>query len=208
MTARGCAALLLSTIVLSALSAAPAAAQTASKCTAQKYKAVGKYAEALTRCRAGTLAKGLPAETLCAAKAELKLLKAFQKAEEKGDCLGTRDGAFAVGETEDYLEGLTPVLESTLFCCSIGGFDNGCGWTETEEICTSQLGGTLGAEGTVCDAGGGCIAPPTAGGPCCSFPSGILGCQGGTFTSGSCQILGGTFVESGVCIPDQTCVAP
>ena len=195
-------------LVAIALSPAPGAAQSASKCTAQKYKAVGKYAQALARCRAATLAKGLPADSLCGAKALLQLQKAFAKAEQKGDCLGTRDQSFAAGETEHYFEGLAPVLESQLFCCSFAGFSpTACAWLETAEACTGGLGGTVGAEGSVCDATGGCIAPPTSGGGCCET-SGGLGCQGGPFTLSVCNATGGTFSANGVCTPAKTCVAP
>lgn len=204
MTGRGLWMLLLAA---SALSATPAAAQTASKCTAQKYKAVGKYAEELASCRAKTLAKGLPAESFCGAKANLRLQKAFAKAEQKSDCLGTRDQSFASETTDDYLAALAPVLESQLFCCSFFGLaPTACAWFETPEACTVGRGGTLGEVGSVCDGvTGGCIAPPAAGGGCCGGPSIVDGCQGGAIPSNVCQINEGTFSANGVCTPAGTC---
>ena len=205
MTAR-VLGVLLATI---ALSTAPAAAQTASKCTAQKYKAAGRYAQDLANCRAKTLAKGLPAETLCAAKALLRLQKAFLKAEQKDDCLGTRDQTFSAEETEAYLETLEPILEAKLFCCDIAGLGDACTWLEDAASCAVTFGGTLGAPGSVCDgATGSCIAPPATGGACCTFENLEFDCQGGIFASNVCQINGGTFTANAVCVAGGTCEEP
>ena len=194
----GFALLLLAAIAL----ATPAAAQTASQCTAQKYKAVGKYAQALAACRSKEVAKGLPDESLCEGKALLKLQKAFEKAEARGDCLGTRDGSFASGETEDYLASLAVVLEVQRTCCVLAVGTPQCLFREDAASCT-DLGGTPGPPGSVCDGATlGCVPPPAAAGPCCEFFE--TNCNAG-WPEAICQLNSGVHFPSAACTPADTC---
>lgn len=194
----GFALLLFAAIAL----ATPAAAQTPSQCTARKYKAVGKYAQALTACRSREVAKGLPDQSLCEGKALLKLRKAFEKAEARGDCLGTRDGNFASSETEDYLASLGVVLEVQRTCCVLASGTPQCLFRDDAASCT-DVGGTPGPPGSVCDgATVSCVPPPAAAGPCCVFPG--SNCNAG-FSEGICQLNSGVPFPNAVCTPADTC---
>jgi hypothetical protein len=184
----------------------------ASRCASLKYKAAGRYAQAIAACRARKVAKGLLlVEQDCLLKARTKLDQAFARAEKKGDCLATGDQDYAAEETQAYLATLPPILEGRLRCCTLLAADQ-CTWTEDEEECDAFPGGTLGPPGSFCDGPtGGCIAPPQTVSPglCCDgmeLEQGN-GCAG-NLSESDCGIAGGSYSTNKVCRPNGACEAP
>jgi hypothetical protein len=193
------------------MGAAPAVAQTASQCAALKYKAAGKYAQALAGCRAKTVAKGFPLVAPdCLLKAQAKLEQAFARAEKKSDCLATGDAGYATDEAQDFIATLPPILESRVRCCTLQAADQ-CTWTETEAECDAFPGGTLGPPGSFCDGPtGDCVAPPATPAPgfCCDGLAQGNGCVG-NLDADTCTIAGGgAHSPSKLCMPYGSCEAP
>jgi hypothetical protein len=93
-----------------------------------------------------------------------------------------------------------------LLCC---GFVASCSWEDAVAagFC-SEVGGTLGAPGAVCDgATGGCVSPPASAGNCCEFGASL--CFGGpSVQQPPCDEIGGAFVTGAICDPTQGCVVP
>jgi hypothetical protein len=142
----------------------PAGAQE-SKCTAAKHQAAGAYARALEACRAKALKKGVPADPACDARARAALVKQFEKAEKKADCIVTAEEGLAASAARNFVDDVhATVQRGSGVCCDLAGA--ACGWVTDPADCAT-LGGTAGAPNTVCDGGGGCTAEPTGGGACC-----------------------------------------
>ena len=142
--------------------AAPAAAGNGqvhgpSKCTAQKLKAFGVYQQQIAGCRSKAVAKGEPTDGLCVAKAVNKLEKTFEKAEQKDDCLATREAGFVTGRGADYLDRAATILEGHPICCESSSSE--CNFVTAEVECTA-ISGTIGSIGSVCGPAGNCVAPP------------------------------------------------
>jgi hypothetical protein len=185
--------------------AVPAAAQLGpSKCTALKTKALGAYAAGLATCRSKALAKGTEVDPLCEAKALSKLEKAFEKAENKGDCLEVDDDEFAEREGRKLVTDAATVLEDAAVCCTIAG--NQCFWGADATECTF-FDGTAGPPGSVCDGTGACIAGPATGADCCANVPIGNGC-GIPSTEPGCLAAGGDFVPGGACRPTGKCAIP
>jgi hypothetical protein len=182
---------------------APAAAQVGpSKCSAAKTKALGAYAQQLAACRAKAVAKGLAIEAGCTAKAKAKLEKAFEKAEHKDDCLETDDDAFAAREAEAFVAGSATVLEDQAICCAVPG-ESVCFYV-TEQVECGNIGGAIGAAGSVCSGAGVCAAPPATGSSCCEGVPEGTGCSMPSAGPG-CTLGGGTFLDGGFCLPTGKC---
>jgi hypothetical protein len=182
-----------------AMLAAPAGAQTESKCTAAKHQAAGDYARALEACRAKALKKGDALDPECDAKALEKLAKQFEKAEKKLDCVATSEGGIVAEVADQLMADLAATLQrGTGICCELEG---ACGWVTDPAHCAAIEGGVPGAQGTVCDGSGNCVAEPTFGGPCCqSADVGGLRCSLFLAASDACVTdPAEAFVEPAIC---------
>lgn len=177
-----------------------------SRCTAAKLKATGAYFKSVAKCEAKAAKKGdAPAAVLCLGKAQSKLLRAFQKAEKKGDCLAVGDLSDAQGAADDGLEIVTDILRAPpSLCCTEG---TACFWAPDEAACTAASG-TPGAAGTVCSGDGSCVPPPAEEGNCCQGIDNppLTGICGGGASQVGCTNGGGTFVGDAVCLPAQLCI--
>ena len=188
--------------------AAPAAAGNGqvhgpSKCTAQKLKAFGVYQQQIAGCRSKAVAKGEPTDGLCVAKAVNKLEKTFEKAEQKDDCLATRDAGFVTGRGADYLDRAATILEGHPICCESSSSE--CNFVTAEVECTA-ISGTIGSIGSVCGPAGNCVAPPPPPSECCEGVPGLgTGCESGLLED-DCLNLGGVHLPSATCQPTGSCV--
>ena len=205
-----------------ATTAAPAAAQ--SKCTAAKYKEMGKKYASKTKCYAKAVQKNLPVDPNCLLKAEQKFALKWAKAEEKGDCLTVVDEVtgegivdFCVNVTVSALgTGMASTTTTTTTTSTTSTtaeplicFDNmpiplfNCG-VMTAEYADGFGGGTPGSAGEVCGASGTCQPPPATGGDCCQYGSSI--CLMMIGDSSICNAgLGGTLVPGTVCQASGLC---
>jgi hypothetical protein len=201
---RAAAALLMLPLWL--LAAAPSAAQLQpSKCTALKYKAAGIYVQKLGSCRAKVRAGGDGAlEEACAEKASAKLLKAFEKAERKGDCVTEGDEEPIQIEVDQFVESLTARLERQRQCCAATDV---CFYAADIGDCAS-FGGTLGEAGQVCAPSGDCEFPPVLPGACCDNTLfGDFSCSmSPALTEDGCTGLAGTFEGQASCSQVDGCV--
>jgi hypothetical protein len=189
-----------------ALAAAPASAQVESKCLSGKLKGAGGSAASQVNCEAKAAAKGQAVDPECVAKAEAKLQKAFEKAENKDDCIGTGDDPAAQAVVDAFVQELLDTLNPPpVICCQVSG---GCYYAADAPGCAAIPGGVPGAVGSVCGGTGTCAPPPAAAGPCCDdlVAGGVpLDCANGTFDAGSCATAGGTF-STAVCHPSGQCL--
>jgi hypothetical protein len=94
------ARLMLGTIVLLAPTVVPAKLTPAEKCVAKKLAAAGRAAAAKAACRRSDVRNGPVTDPVCLARAELRLSRAFQRAERKDGCEAT-GGVAAVGAAVD-----------------------------------------------------------------------------------------------------------
>jgi hypothetical protein len=162
------------------------------KCAAAKNKAASKKIAAKLKCWEKALGSGAAtADSGCLTAAEQKFTQAIQKAEAKGGCAVTGDGATieaAVNTCVANIVALTPTgggggtttttggpttttTTTTLLgpCCSQGsGSATLCQYGNPGDCITA--GGTPGAAGTSCDGNGTCVASPS-GGNCCDIPA-------------------------------------
>lgn len=188
------------------LGCVPSAQDVRSRCTAAKLKSVGSYFKAVTKCEAKAAKKGAAsAELLCLGKAQSKLLRAFQKAEKKKDCLAVGDLSDAQGAADDGLQIVIEILRAppSVCCTEVSA----CFWAPDEAACTGA-GGTPGAAGTVCSGDGSCSPPPAAEGNCCQGVDNppLTGLCGGGSSQVACTNSGGSFVGDAVCLPAQLCI--
>ena len=184
----------------------PPGAEPASRCTSAKLKAAGRYLNAVVKCEAKAVAKGVLPDFVCVGKAQSKLAQAFAKADAKGDCLSPAAAPETRNDIDDALETLFLILEvPPNVCCANGAI---CTFAADAAACTA-LNGTAGAAGTVCGAAGACVPPPAGEAACCED------IQTGTFTGrcvvgdvepGECSALGGSFVDDAACLPAQICI--
>ena len=188
--------------------AAPAVAQTESKCLSSQLKASGAYAEALAKCESKAAAKGEAVDAVCVAKAAEKVATAFAKAEGKDDCVvtGTPVADAVDGRVVELVEDITKILNPPpAVCCALGVI---CTYAADAAECTGTFSGTPGAEGSVCTGSGACAAPPAIAGSCCQDVStgGMsFDCINGGFSAGDCAGVGGT-VSTAVCSPSGLCL--
>lgn len=198
---------LLGAVLVGVLAAALPEPSGASRCASQKISASGVYVRALSRCAARAVRKGEAPDVLCLARAEQKLFARIEKAERKADCptLGDAiplqdvldDGA---GDARDAVETAT-----TSVCCETPGY---CVYAADAASCTTQVGGTPGAPGTLCEASGACVAPPATAGNCCDeLP--VLSCAASPlFDAATCDLQGGVFTGASLCDPTGQCLPP
>jgi hypothetical protein len=187
------------------LAGAPASAQVESKCLSGKLKGAGGAAAAQANCEAKAAAKGLAVDPECVAKAAAKLQKAFDKAENKDDCINLGDDPATQAVVDDFVQELLDTLNPPpVICCSAG---TACFYRPDAAACTAIPGYTPGADGSVCSGTGACVAPPATAGGCCDDASAggfTFDCVGG-IDSSSCGGAGGTF-STGVCSPSGDCL--
>ena len=101
-----------------ALAGAPGYAQVESKCLSGKLKGAGHAASSQVNCEAKAAAKGEAVDPECVAKAGEKLLKAFEKAENKDDCIGTGDDPAAQAVVDAFVQELLDTLNPPpAICC-------------------------------------------------------------------------------------------
>jgi hypothetical protein len=188
------------------LAAAPASAQVESKCLSGKLKGAGGAAAAQVNCEAKAAAKGVAVDPECVTKSQAKLTKAFEKAENKDDCIATGDAAVAQTVVDDFVAELAATLNPPpVICCAAAG---ACLYTADATACAAIPGAAPGADGTVCTGTGACAPPPAAAGPCCQdfVTSGMpIGCANGTFDATGCGLAGGTF-STAICSPSGQCL--
>ena len=202
---------ILGAIVFSGLwLAAPAGAQTQSKCLSSQLKASGAYAAAQASCESKAAAKGVAVDPACLAKALEKAEKALTKAEGKEDCIvsGTPTQTAVEGKVDEFVEDISKILNPPpVICCAVSG--GTCLFTADAATCTgAPFSGTPGAEGSVCTGTGTCAAPPAAAGSCCQdFSTGgvDIDCANGSFDAAACGMAGGTF-STAVCTPSGLCL--
>jgi hypothetical protein len=188
------------------LAAAPVAAQVESKCLSGKLKGAGSSASAQVNCEAKAAAKGVAVDPECVTRSQAKLQKAFEKAENKDDCIATGDAAAAQALVDDFVADLEGLLNPPpVICCQAAG---ACLYAADAAACTAIPGATPGADGSVCTGSGACAAPPASAGPCCQdFMAGAipLDCANGTFDATACGMAGGTF-STAICSPSGQCL--
>jgi hypothetical protein len=80
------------------------------KCAATKMKAAAKKAENEIKCHSSAFGRGQPVDARCLAKAGNKLLQAFQKADAKGGCSTTGDGAAIETIVDQLVDGVVDRL--------------------------------------------------------------------------------------------------
>src|SRR5215470_12761406 len=143
------------------------AAFAASRCSGDKIKASGKKAASQLTCHSKAVAKGLPVDSTCLAKADAKFSIAFTKAEAKtyvdAGCLTTGDG----GPIETQIDGFVAAVASRLSgdpYCGDGIIGGG------EDCDGANLGGATCA--SLGYSGGGSLACT----PGCAFDTTACGC--------------------------------
>jgi len=142
----------------------------AQKCQASKVKAVSKKLSAKLKCIAKAASKGAPVDGTCLSNADTKFNSAVGKADAKGGCALTGDGATLAQLVDNDVNTVSAMTTSApLTCCSVPG--NYCYYAAGDPNCLDD-GNTLGAAGTVCDSvTGACIPPPAGRGRTCSSDS-------------------------------------
>ena len=201
---------ILGAIVFSGLwLAAPAGAQTQSKCLSSQLKASGAYAAAQASCEAKAAAKGEAVDPACLAKALEKAEKGLTKAEGKEDCIvtGAPSNSAVEARVDELVEDIVKILNPPpVICCQSSGL---CLYTTDAAACAAgPLSGTPGAAGSVCTGDGTCAAPPAVAGGCCQdFSTGGVDfdCINGTFSGAECSGVGGTF-STAICTPSGLCL--
>jgi hypothetical protein len=190
--------------------AAPAVAQTESKCLSSQLKASGAYAEALAKCESKAAAKGEAVDPDCVAKAADKIAAAFEKAEGKDDCVesGTPVAEAVDDRVEEMVVDIGKILNPPpVVCCALGG--SVCLYAADAATCSGvPMMGTPGAEGSVCTGNGTCVPAPASAGSCCqdfSLGGTAIDCANGVFDAGDCAGAGGTF-STAVCSPSGLCL--
>ena len=101
----------LATVIAVTIFAGPAFAQ--SVCTSRQYKAVGKLALSLAKCKAKAVKLGVSEELSCPRKAIDKLIVKWFKATARFDCVTQQDHQAAQALTESYLADLMTMLETS-----------------------------------------------------------------------------------------------
>jgi hypothetical protein len=184
----------------------PCAAAAASLCGKLQYKIAAGGARAKAACHAKASGSGVPIDTTCLARAEEQLARKWAKAAVIGDCPTSADAATVQAAVDAFLAALVAVLEPSN-CCNTG---SSCFAGPVIDASTcSELLGTLGPPGSVCEgATGACVAPPGTAGSCCAFPQYSSCTAGPTVDSADCVAAGGSDVPNAVCLPSSACVAP
>jgi hypothetical protein len=192
-----------------ALAAAPGFAQVESKCLSGKLKGAGHAAASQVNCEAKAAAKGEALDPECVAKAGEKLQKAFEKAENKDDCIGTGDDPAAQAVVDAFVQELLDTLNPPPVVCCQGS--SICLYVPASDpaSCTGlPISGVVGAPGTVCTGTGACAPPPAAAGSCCqdfNVSGTAFDCANGVFDASGCASAGGTF-STAICSPSGSCL--
>lgn len=153
--------MLAAAVVTLVVTAAPAAAQ--SKCTAAKYKAMGKKYASKLKCYSKAVTMNAAIDATCLQKAEAKFASDWAKAEAKGDCLtvapevqGELSVDECVADALGILGGCTVTNGGVEIC---DGLDNDCNATVDDggaALCDLGLCETI----EVCNGAGGCESLP------------------------------------------------
>lgn len=204
---RGVGGILMIALVLLALPAAPARAQ--SRCARLQYAAAGEAARRKAACASRATALGAPVDAACLALADAQLAQRWARALARGDCPTPADAAAAQTVVDDFLASLTQLLTPPppRHCCDTGARCFGSPSLD-ESSCELELSGTLGPPGSVCEgASGDCVAPPGTVGTCCAF-AGALCTAGPDDDPALCVAARGQFSTAAICQPDGSCTAP
>jgi hypothetical protein len=188
----------------------PAAALAQSQCAKLQYSAAGAAAHRKAACAAKAAAAGAPVDAACLAAADARLAQRWAKAIARGDCPTTAEAAGAQEAVDSFLASLNALLEppAVSHCCATA---TTCfaGPSIDEASCTSELFGTPGEPGSVCDgATGACVPPPGAGGSCCSLTTLGICTAGPGVAPAACVAAGGLDFPGGVCLPSGACAIP
>jgi hypothetical protein len=190
-----------------------AAAAPGSRCATAKIRAVGKAVFDKAKCHRKAILDGTAVAPACLTKVQSRLTSAIAAADLLGPCPGT------TGELSDdtdeciasFLSTSTPAtsttsttIAATIESCCYG--TSLCTQTYVATPGDCSVVGTMaaGAAGTVCGGTtGGCVDPPTTGGPCCQTTAiaGLSCLAGPSLNQQNCETLLGTFFASATCSP-------
>jgi hypothetical protein len=187
-------------------SADTASAQSA--CAKLWLRVAADGAKAAAACHGKAAATGGAVDPACLTAVEEKVTRKWAKATLKGDCPTAADAAAAQSRIDAFIASIVELLTPTR-CCNTGNTGSACyaGPTMDAEGC-SELLGTLGPGGSVCEGSTGtCVAPPGAGGSCCSLPFSVC-TAGPSVPPASCVAAGGVDMPNAVCTESGTCAMP
>jgi hypothetical protein len=182
-----------------------AAAQSA--CAKLWIRVAADGAKAAAACHAKAAALGAAVDSTCLGAAAEKVGRKWAKATGKGDCPTTADAAAAQSRIDAFLAAIVDLLTPPpRRCCNTG---SACyaGPTMDADGC-SELLGTLGPAGSVCEGSTGtCVAAPGAGGSCCSLPFAVC-TAGPSVPPAGCVAAGGVDMANAVCPESGACALP
>ena len=189
------------------------------KCSVAKSQAATKKIAAKLKCHEKATSKALPVDPACLQKAEAKFNDAIAKAEKKGGCLVTGDGATIEGAVDSCVGS---VLGLTAICGNTCDDSNACTTDSCDPVSGCQhapLSGNACDDSNACttdscDPASGCQHAPQTG-PACgtggqcddgrcflAFPA----CSGGCSSFGVASGGGGiNFCTPGLNNDNQTC---
>jgi hypothetical protein len=173
------------------------------KCASSKSKAASKKLAAKLKCYQKALSKGVGVDGACLTSAETKFNSAMSKADGKGGCAFPNDANTLERVVDNAVNAINAFEPNSPLRCCTGGVGFACYYGDA----SCPAGGTVGAQGTVCDAAtGACIAPSASPGHCCTIDPNFAGpeCVSGPIYDGvSCTVgLLGSFDLTGLCPPD------
>lgn len=200
--------LLVGTLIAAIPVGARASETPAQRCSVAKSKAAAKKIVAKLTCQQKAMRVGAAIDPTCLSAAETKFDAAIVKAEARGGCAVSGDGATiesAVDSCVDSIVTLTGGTAATTTttlppqCCVTSPTQqvpfSGC--TMDPAICT-QAGATV--EPGVCRNDGTC-GTATGPGDCCDFAPGecVVFAAPAGFNQTACSLIGGSFKSSSAC---------
>ena len=175
------------------------------KCSVAKSQAAAKKIAAKLKCYDNATKKGLPVDPACLQKAETKFNDAIAKAEKKGGCLVTGDGATIESAVDSCIES---VVGLTGICGTTCDDDNACTTDTCDPVSGCQhapLTGPTCGTGGQCDDGRCFLAFPNCSGGCASF--GVASGGGGiNFCTPGVNNDNPTCTETSDCPSNRWCV--
>ena len=183
------------------------------RCFAAKIKAVGKAVFDKAKCHRKAMLAGTTVDPACLAKVQSRLASAIVTADLLGPCPGTTDELSNDADEcmASFLSASTPATSttSTTIAAAIESCCYGTSLCTQTYVATPgdcSVVGTMaaGAAGTVCAGDtGGCVEPPTTGGPCCQTTAiaGLSCLAGPSLDQQNCGTLLGTYFASAGCTP-------
>lgn len=197
-----CAAAFAALIVGSADTAAAESA-----CAKLWFRVAADGAKAAAACHAKAAAIGAAVDPACLTAAAEKVTRKWAKATLKGDCPTAADAAAAQSRIDAFIASIVDLLTPPPSRCCNTASACYAGPVMDAEGC-SELLGTPGPAGSVCDGSTGtCVAPPGTGGSCCSLPFSVC-TAGPSIPPGDCVTVGGLHMPNAVCQASGACAMP